>query len=87
MRRGGTVDVADNSFDPPNVVLSRPGPLRWRFFDDELHNVTLANGPRGFASVNLSRGREFAYRFRKPGTYRLLCTLHPLMTSTVRVER
>jgi plastocyanin len=87
MRRGGTVDVADTSFNPANVALSRPGLLRWRFFDDELHNVTLANGPRGFSSNNLSRGREFSYRFRKPGTYRLFCTLHPLMTSTVRVER
>jgi plastocyanin len=87
MRRGGTIDVAETSFTPANVALSRPGWLRWRFFDEELHNVTLANGPRGFSSNNLSRGREFSYRFRQRGTYRLFCTLHPLMTSTVRVGR
>ena len=79
--------MADTAFEPANVALSRSGTLRWRFFDDELHNVTLANGPRGFSSDNLNRGREFSYRFRRPGTYRLFCTLHPLMTSTVRVER
>jgi plastocyanin len=87
MRRRGAVDVAGTAFEPANVALSRRGSLRWRFFDDELHNVTVANGPRGFSSVNLNGGREFAYRFRRAGTYRLFCSLHPLMTSTVRVRK
>ena len=86
VRRGDTIDVANTSFSPTNVILSRPGRLRWRFFDQELHNVTLANGPRGFSSDNLSDDREFSYRFRARGTYRLFCTLHPLMTATVRVR-
>jgi plastocyanin len=87
MGSGGIVDVADISFQPTNVALRAGDALRWRFFGDELHNVTLANGPRGFSSDNLSRGREFAYRFNRSGTYRLFCTLHPVaMTATVRVR-
>jgi plastocyanin len=82
------VDVADFAFRPANVALRRGGTLRWRFFDSELHNVTLANGPRGFSSDNLDGGREFAQRFTTPGTYRLFCTLHPVaMTATVKVTR
>jgi plastocyanin len=88
LRSGATVDVADFAFRPANVALRRGGTLRWRFFDSELHNVTLANGPRGFSSDNLDGGREFAQRFTTPGTYRLFCTLHPVaMTATVKVTR
>ncbi len=68
LRSGAVVDVADYSFSPVNVRLRRGGALRWRFFDDELHNVTLANGPRGFSSDNLNRSREFAYKFKRAGT-------------------
>jgi plastocyanin len=88
LRSGAMIEVGDLYFGPRNVAIPRGGLLRWRFLGDTLHNVTLANGPRGLSSPNLSREREFAYRFRKPGTYRLYCGLHPVsMTSTVRVER
>jgi plastocyanin len=88
LRSGSTVEVGDTYFGPPNVGVRRGALLRWRFLGETLHNVTLANGPRGFSSANLSRDREYAYRFRKPGTYRLYCGLHPVgMTSTVRVRR
>jgi plastocyanin len=88
LRGGSMIEVGDLYFGPTNVAIRRGGLLRWRFLGDTLHNVTLANGPRGFSSPNLSRDREFKYRFRKPGTYRLYCGLHPVsMTSTVTVGR
>jgi plastocyanin len=88
LRSGALIEVGDNFFGPRNVAVRRGGLLRWRFMSDELHNVTLANGPRGFSSPNLSRDREFRYRFNKPGTYQFFCGLHPVsMTSTVRVAR
>jgi hypothetical protein len=88
LRSGSLVEVGDLYFGPRNVAVRRGSVLRWHFFGDTLHNVTLANGPRGFSSQNLSRDREFSYRFRKPGTYRLYCGLHPVrMTSTVTVKR
>jgi hypothetical protein len=86
LRSGSTVEVGDVYFGPANVAVRRGGLLRWRFLGDTLHNVTVANGPRGFSSPNLSRDREFEHRFRRPGTYRLYCGLHPVgMTSTVTV--
>ncbi|HEX2231906.1 MAG TPA: hypothetical protein VHG69_00895 [Thermoleophilaceae bacterium] len=88
LRNGSTIEVGDVYFAPANAAIRSGGLLRWRFLGDTLHNVTLANGPRGFSSANLSRDREFGYRFRKPGTYRLYCGLHPVsMTSTVTVGR
>jgi hypothetical protein len=62
--------------------------LTWRFLGDTLHNVTLANGPRGFSSPNLSDGRTYSKRLAVAGTYRLFCGLHPVdMTATVKVTR
>ena len=61
--------------------------LTWDFKGENLHNVTLANGIRGFHSVNLSDDRTYTRRFTVPGTYRLFCALHPVkMTETVTVR-
>ena len=87
VRSGTTVRVEDTYFSIPNASVARGARLRWRFGPDTLHNVTLANGPRGFSSPNLNDGRKFDVKFKAPGTYRLFCTLHPVsMTQTVQVR-
>jgi plastocyanin len=87
LRSGSTVNVRNFSFAKPNVELPQGGTLDWRFSPFTLHNVTLANGPRGFSSVNLNEGRRFKFKFTKPGTYRLFCGLHPVrMSQTVTVR-
>ena len=84
---GGTIEVGDLFFDRPNVSLLAGGTLTWRFAGPTLHNITLANGPRGFSSKNLSDGRSFKKRLTVPGTYQLFCGLHPVdMTATIKVK-
>ena len=62
--------------------------LTWRVGGETLHNVTLANGPRGFSSPNLNDGRTYSKKLSVPGTYKLFCGLHPVdMTATVKVTR
>jgi plastocyanin len=88
VKSGTTIEVGSNFFSKPNVSLKAGGSLRWKFDSDALHNVTVANGPRGFSSVNLNGGRDFRKKLRVPGTYQLFCGLHPVsMTATVKVER
>jgi len=82
-----SVKVRDYYFAAPNASVAPGSTLTWDFGPATLHNVTLANGPQGFASFNLSEGRRFKFRFTKPGTYRIFCALHPvLMTETVTVR-
>jgi len=84
----GTIEVGDLFFRRPNVALRAGGTLTWRFDGDTLHNITLANGPRGFSSPNLSDGRTYAKKLTVPGTYQIFCGLHPVdMTATVKVTR
>jgi plastocyanin len=84
----GTIDVGDLFFRRPNVSVRAGATLTWRFEGSNLHNVTLANGPRGFSSPNLSSGRTYAKKLSVPGTYQIFCGLHPVdMTATVKVTR
>jgi hypothetical protein len=63
------------------------GTVTWRFDGPTLHNITLANGPRGFSSKNLSDGRIYRKKLTVPGTYQLFCGLHPVdMTATIKVK-
>jgi plastocyanin len=87
VKSGTTIKARDSYFSIPNVEVKKGSKLSWQFGTPTLHNVTLANGPRGFASDNLNEGRKFNMKFKVPGTYRLMCTLHPVgMTQTVTVR-
>ena len=83
---GDAIDVGRFRFSPANAAVPQGAELRWRFWDEELHNVTVASGPVGFSSPNASDGRAFARRVDKPGTYKLFCSIHPVgMNQTVEV--
>lgn len=82
-----TLVVAGGRFMVPNLSVRQGATLRWRFRGSRAHNVTLAAGPRAFASRNLRGGRTFAQRLDRPGTYRLFCSLHPVSMQQVVVVR
>jgi plastocyanin len=85
---GVSVLVKGFAFDLPNLSLPLGAQVRWRFRDPIAHNVTLANGPVGFSSYNIARGRSYVRRFTEPGIYRLFCSLHPVqMTQAITVRR
>ena len=82
-----TIDVANYAFGERNVVIDRGTTLTWRFDGDVAHDVTLANGPYGFSSDNLSGSKTFSITLQRPGTYKLFCALHPVqMTQVVEVR-
>jgi hypothetical protein len=82
-----TIDVRNYTFSRPNISIPLGAKVRWRFFDPDSHNITFASGPRALSSRDTRRGGAYAYRFRKPGKYKLMCGLHPVaMTQTVRVR-
>jgi plastocyanin len=88
-RLRASVRVGTSSYSIRNLSIARGGLVSWRFLDgSDLHDVTLANGPIGFASRWSGRGDTFSRRFDVPGTYRLYCSLHPIdMTQVLEVRR
>ena len=78
--------VADYAFGAQRVTIPRGTRFTWHFAGASQHDVTLATGPVGFASPDLTHG-SFSFRFTRPGTYRLFCSLHPSrMTQVIRVR-
>jgi plastocyanin len=71
------VTEQDRAFRPASISIPAGERVRWTFRDADLHDATLANGPRGFSSPPL-RGGVYAHRFRVPGTYKVYCSLHPV---------
>jgi hypothetical protein len=87
LKGGDTVQIKNYSFSRPDVAVPVGASVRWNFGDSVPHNVTVADGPRGFASTSQSKGGRFSYRFTVRGTYRLFCSLHPWMSEVVVVGK
>ncbi len=77
------VRVDNFSFGPAHLNIGLGAIVRWRFMEDATHDVTLAAGPRGFASPWTKSGGRYAHRFTTPGTYLLQCSLHAAYMSQV----
>jgi plastocyanin len=75
-------------FRPARVSIPAGESVRWTFRDEDLHDATLATGPRGFASPPMLGGDDvYTHRFRIPGTYRVYCSLHPVAMQQVVTVR
>jgi plastocyanin len=77
------VTVSNFAFSVPNLSIPQGASITWRFPDSIAHDVTLANGPVGFSSLFSRAGRTYTQRFDVPGTYRLFCSLHPVVMHEV----
>jgi plastocyanin len=69
--------VRDFAFSVPNSRVRPGATLRWRFEDPELHDVTVAQGPRGFATSHADAGQVRTQRLTVRGEYQWFCSLHP----------
>jgi plastocyanin len=80
-----TVKLGDNFFSPAEKSVTAGTKVRFKWTGNHPHNVTKSSGPGGgFASrTTRTDGVNFAKLFTKPGTYRLICTIHP---STMRLK-
>jgi plastocyanin len=89
--RPKTVKVADVEFAPESLTVRKGTLVRFNWVGVQTHNVTKGSGPgRFFRSSDESKpGVHFKRRFKKPGRYRLICTLHlpDDMRMTLRVKR
>lgn len=87
------VQVLDKYFMPDRLELPRFGSVRWVWGSDnsEPHGITLQSGPKGVSSYDFktplapSLDYTFERKFKVPGRYLLVCTMHFSMTMTVDV--
>lgn len=85
-RSRATVTIKGIDFHPRSVTIRRGGSVTWRFADPEVsHNVTSHGKPRFRSSPTKLTGR-YTVTFRRAGTYRYVCTIHPNMHGRVLVR-
>jgi plastocyanin len=91
LARTRSVKVGDDYFlhrgDPPTITIKKGQRVRWRWVGHQSHNVTVVRGPKKFHS-DLMRSGTFSHKFKKAGTYKIVCTIHePDMAMTIKVKR
>ena len=80
------VRVGDFFFRKRSITIQRGDRVRWVWVGREPHDVTVTRGPRKFHS-RTKRSGSYRKRLRARGTYRYICTVHPLdMRGKVVVE-
>ena len=79
------VAIAGFAFEPAELTVRAGQAVTWTNDDPAEHTVTEPGG--AFTSETLARGGRFRMVFRRPGTYRYVCALHPEMKGAVVVTR
>lgn len=88
-----SVHVADNYFHPARLAVRAGAAVTWKWPDDiaiDVHDVKLKSAPSGvrkWRSEPASSGYRYKRTLKKPGTYKIVCTLHEEMTMTIKVRR
>lgn len=78
------VTAADFSFAPEVTTVDVGQTVTWTNQGQADHTV---KGPDFFSAKALGHGQKFSHRFRRPGRFAYLCTLHPMqMRGTVVVR-
>lgn len=81
---GARIMIKDFMFTPMEITTEVGLPVTWVNQDDEPHTVVSDSGL--FRSGALDTGMSYAFTFDKPGTYRVICSIHPQMHATIIVE-
>ncbi len=78
------VTVKDNRFSPTRVTIRRGAKVTWSWSrrNGQPHNVTA----RSFGSSTRVRGYRYAHRFKRRGSFVIVCTVHSGMSMRVRVK-
>jgi plastocyanin len=83
---GGTeVSMKDIKFDPATVTIKAGDTVTWVNDDSVGHDVTGDDFESG-GPGEMQNGDTFDHTFEKAGTFDYVCTVHPGMKGTVKVE-
>jgi plastocyanin len=76
--------IKDFMYMPMSLTVKAGTTVTWVNMDDEPHNVISDAGL--FRSGGFDTNDTFSYKFDKPGTYHITCSIHPRMVATIMVE-
>jgi len=77
------VKIEDFSFQPATLSVPVGATVIWTNKDEEPHTVFSTDNV--FKSKALDTDDKFSFTFKKSGTYKYFCSVHPKMVATVIV--
>ena len=78
-----TIVIEGTKYAPDTVTVKRGDTVAWINKDPFPHTAT-AKG--SFGSASIAAGKTWKWKAGKAGDYHYICTLHPNMTGTIKVE-
>lgn len=78
------VTIENYSYSPDTITVAVGTSVVWTNRDDVPHNVVSRENL--FTSPDLEPKQQFAFTFRRAGTFSYFCTIHPQMTGRVVVK-
>lgn len=81
------VDQVGQKFSPKEVALAVGDSVHFHNSDDVTHNINVIDPEGDSDDQGLQKpGQDINYKFAKPGTYDVKCSIHPKMKMTVTVK-
>jgi plastocyanin len=82
------IKVGNNFFSPEKKTVKRGTKVRFKWEGGALHNVTKRKGPGGKIASKTTKksGVNYTKTFKRKGTYKLICTIHPSMKLKLKVR-
>ena len=80
------VVLKDIEFAPATVTIRRGDSVRWVWRDPNVSHDVTSRGRLRFRSSQTKLTGTHTVRFRRKGTYRYVCTIHPSMLGKVVVR-
>ena len=78
------VSIENYSFTPDPITIAVGTTVVWTNHDEVIHSVVSSD--HLFASPDLEANQQFAFTFKKAGTFLYFCSTHPEMKGRVIVK-
>jgi LPXTG-motif cell wall-anchored protein len=79
-----TVTIQDFAFSPKSITIDAGDTVTWRNTDDVAHSATAEDGT--FDTGTFGKGSSRSETFDTAGTFQYICTPHPFMKGTIKVN-
>lgn len=76
------IAIVNFKYKPPNLTIKQGTKVAWTDEDSSNHTAT----GKGFDTGSINKGQTRIITFKKPGTYKYLCSFHPFMHGTIVVR-
>ncbi len=82
------VKLGDDFFSPDEATIAAGTKVKFDWIGDDEHNVVKKKGPGGFfeSGTTDAGGVNFTKKFKKPGRYKLICSVHDEMKMKLKVN-